>query len=169
LGLGNLLYLAGAADPQRYAQAREPLEHYTKLAPNDPRGWSLLGRTYYYIRMKDEAQAALLKADQLGDRNKEMYTVLGRLYGERRDYAKALEAFQKGDPGPKEYLLIAQMYVFQNQPERADSIYRTVLERDSTSADGRFAMMERAKMRFRTKDMEGALGLFQRRIALDPN
>ena len=169
LGLGNLLYLAGAADPQRYAQAREPLEHYTKLEPADAKGWSLLGRTYYYIRMKDEAQAAMLKAQQLGDKSKEMYTVLFRLYGERKDYAKALEVAPLADIGPKEHLIMAQMYVFQNQPQRADSIYQAVLDRDSTSADGRFAMMERAKMRFRTKDMEGALGLFQRRIALDPN
>ena len=167
LGLGNLLYLAGAADPQRYVQAREPLEHYTKLVPSDPRGWSLLGRTYFYIRMKDEALAAMLKAQQLGDKSKEMYTVLFRLYGERREYAKALEIIPLADLSPKEHLILAQMFVFQNQPQRADSIYQAVIDRDSTSSDGKFALMERAKMRFRNKDMEGALGLFQRRIALD--
>ena len=169
LGLGNLLYLAGAKDPRRYLEAREPLERYTKLRPDDAKGWSLLGRDYYYLRMKDEALAAMTKAEQMGDKSKEMFTVLGRLYGERKEFGKALAAFEKGEPGPKEHLIIAQMYVFENQPQRADSIYQAIVETDSTSSDGKFAMMERAKMRFRQKDMEGALGLFQRRIALDPN
>ncbi len=167
--LGNLLYLAGAADPKRYAEAREPLERYITLEPGDAKGWSLLGRALFYLRVKDEAFAAMLKAEQLGDRNKEMYTVLGRLYGERRDYPKALAAFEKGDPGPKEYLLIAQMYVFQNQPARADSIYQSVVARDSTTSDAKFAFNEMGKLRFRQKDYEGALGVFQRRIALDPS
>lgn len=169
LGLGNLLYLAGPNDPRRYAEAREPLERYTKLRPDDPKGWSLLGRDYYYLRMKDDAYSALTKAEKMGEKSKEMFTVLGKLYAERKEFAKAIEAFERGEPTPKDHLVIAQMYVFQNQPQRADSIYQAIVESDSTSADGKFAMMERAKMRFRNKDMEGALGLFHRRIALDPN
>lgn len=169
MALGNLLYLAGVADPRRYPEAREALEKYVQLLPDDAKGHSLLGRTYFYLRLKEEALAEMLKADEMGDRNKEMYTILGRLYGEKRDYSKALAAFEKGDPGPKEYLLMAQMFVFLGQSSRADSIYQSIVSRDSTTADARFALNEMGKQRFRLKDWEGALAVFQRRIALDPN
>lgn len=166
--LGNLLYRAGAADPRRYAEAKGPLEAYVKLAPEDPKGWSVLGRDYYYLKMRDEALATMLKAEQMGDKNKDMYTILGRLYAEKRDYPKALESFSKGDPGPKEYLQMAQMYVFANQATKADSIYQAIVAKDSTTADARFALNEMGKLRFRQKDYPGAVSVFQRRIALDP-
>ncbi|MFI5370158.1 MAG: tetratricopeptide repeat protein [Candidatus Eisenbacteria bacterium] len=169
LGLGNLLYLSGAADPKRYAEAREPLETYTKMQPDDPKGWSLLGRDYYYIKMKDEAVAAMTKAEQLGDKSKEMYTVLGRAYAEKKDWQHALDAFAKGDPGPKEQVIMAQVMVFQGQNERADSLYRAIIARDSTASEARFALNELGKLQFSRQDWEGALGSFQRRIALDPN
>jgi tetratricopeptide (TPR) repeat protein len=66
LGLGNLVLPLGPADPRRYIDARAPLEKYTQLMPDDGKGWSLLGRTYFFLRMKDEAPAALTKAEQLG-------------------------------------------------------------------------------------------------------
>ena len=169
LALGNLLYLSGAADPKRYTEAREPLETYTRLAPEDAKGWGLLGRDYYYIKMKDEAIAAMIKAEQLGDKSKEMYTVMGRAYAEKKDWAKALDAFGKGDPGPKESLIMGQILVFQGQPQRADSVYSSIIARDSTTGDARFAMNEIGKLRFGQKDWTGALAMFQRRIALDPN
>ena len=168
LAMGNLLYLAGAADKRRYAEAREPLEKYTRLRPEDPHGWSLLGRTYYYLGMKDEAGAALAKAEKMGDNNKDMHTVYGRLLSEQRKWEEALREFQLGDPGPKEALQMGQMFVFLNQPDRADSIYRTIVDKDSTTGDAKFALNEMGKMRFRKQDYAGALAVFQRRIALDP-
>jgi tetratricopeptide (TPR) repeat protein len=169
LALGNLLYLAGAANPRRYQEARAPLEKYTGLVPDDARGWSLLGRDYFYLHMRDEAGNALQRAERLGDKNKEMYTILGRWYAEKRDWPKALEAFAKGDPGPKEALSMGQMYVFLSQPERADSVYASIIGKDSTTADAKFALNEMGKLRFRRQDYAGAVGLFQRRIALDPS
>jgi len=56
-----------------------------------------------------------------------------------------------------------------NLPARADSVYQSVVARDSTLSDARFALNELGKMRFAGKDWSGALGYFQRRIALDPN
>ena len=169
LALGNLLYLSGAADPKRYAEAREPLETYARLRPDDPKGWSLLGRTDYYVGSKDEALAALQKAEALGDKSREMYTVLGRFYAERKDWPRALDYFGRGEPSPRDQLLIAQMHVFQGNLERADSMYRAIIERDSTSSDARFAMVERGKLVFRQKDYPGAIAAMQRRIALDQN
>ncbi len=168
LGLGNLYYLSGPADPRRYVDARAPLERYTQLAPNDGKGWSLLGRTYFYLRMKDEATQALAKADQLGAGSKDMYTVMGRLYADRKEWSKALDAFAKGDPTPRDQLSIAQIWTFQGNPDRADSTYRAIIAKDSTSSDARFAMVEQGKLKFRAQDYPGAVGILQRRIALDP-
>ena len=169
LSLGNLLYLSGAADAKRYAEARGPLETYTKLKPNDPKGWSLLGRTDYYLGRKDEALTELQKAEQLGDTSKEMYTVLGRNYADKKDWARALDYFGRGEPSPRDMLLIGQMYVFQGNLDRADSIYRAIVEKDSTSSDARFALLEQGKLLFRKKDYPGAITVLNRRIALDPN
>jgi|GEM_PF-2146772 len=168
LGLGNLFYLSGPADPRRYIDARGPLEKYTQLMPEDGKGWSLLGRTYFFLRMKDEAATALTKAEQLGAGSKEMYTVMGRLYSDRKEWGKALDAFAKGDPSPRDQLTIAQVWVFQGNPDRADSTYRAIIARDSTSSDARFAMMEMAKLKFRGKDYPGTVEALQRLIALDP-
>jgi tetratricopeptide (TPR) repeat protein len=169
LGLGNLFYLSGPADPRRYIDARAPLEKYTQLMPDDGKGWSLLGRTYFFLRMKDEAAAALTKAEQLGAGSKEMYTVMGRLYSDRKEWGKALDAFAKGDPSARDQLTIAQIWVFQGSPDRADSTYRAIIARDSTSSDARFAMMEMAKLKFRNKDYPATIEALQRLIALDPN
>jgi tetratricopeptide (TPR) repeat protein len=168
LGLGNLYYLSGPADPRRYIDARGPLEKYTQLMPEDGKGYSLLGRTYFFLRMKDEAAAALTKAEQLGAGSKEMYTVMGRLYADRKDWGKALDAFAKGDPSSRDQLTIAQIWVFQGSPDRADSTYKAIIARDSTSSDARFAMMEMAKLKFRAKDYPGTVEALQRLIALDP-
>jgi tetratricopeptide (TPR) repeat protein len=169
LALGNLLYLAGDKDAKYYPQARPPLEKYTQLMPNDAKGWSLLGRTYAALKMKDEALPALMKAQSLGDKSKEMYTVLGRLYVERREWDKALDAFAKGEPTSRDMLLIGQMFVFQNKLDQADSVYRAIIAIDSTRSDARFAMNEMGKLKFRQKDYAGAVATMQRRIALDPN
>ena len=168
LGLGNLFYLSGAADPRRYVDARAPLEKYVQLSPEDGKGWSLLGRTYFYLRMKDEAAQALVKAEQLGAANKEMYTVMGRLYADRREWGKALDAFARGEPTSRDQLTIAQIWVFEGNPGRADSTYRAVIARDSTASDARFAMIELAKLKFRAQDYAGTVEILQRRIALDP-
>jgi tetratricopeptide (TPR) repeat protein len=168
LALGNIYYLSGPADPRRYADARAPLEKYTQLEPTDGKGWSLLGRTYFHLRLRDEALAALLKAEALGGANKEMYTVLGRLYADRREWKSAIAAFDKGEPTGRDMLLIGQMWVFQGDMARADSMYRSIIERDSTSNDARFAMNELGKLKFRQQDYPGAIAMLQRRIALDP-
>ena len=169
LALGNLLYLSGPADPRRYAEARPPLETYTKLRPDDAKGWSLLGRTDFFLGKKDDALTEMKKAETLGEKSKEMYTVMARLYAERKDWTNGLDYFQRGEPSPRDLLLIGQMYVFQGNLERADSIYHAILDRDSTTSDAKFALGEIGKLRFRQKDYPAALAVLQRRIALDPN
>jgi tetratricopeptide (TPR) repeat protein len=171
LAMGDLLYRAGKArnDMQRYQEARAPLEHYTKLAPTDPKGWSILGRTLANLKMRDEAVDAMLKAEQLGDKNKEMYSMLGKALAEKRDYARALKYFEMGEKKPQDYLVMAQLYVIDGQLGKADSIYQAMLNLDSTSSSAKLALNERGKLRFRQKDYDGALALFQKRIALDPS
>ena len=136
--------------------------------PDDAKGWSLLGRTQYYLGRKDEGLAGLHKAESLGDKSKEMFTVLGRIYAERKDWAKALDYFGRGEPTPRDLLLIGQMQVFQGNLDQADSLYLSIIARDSTTGDAKFAMVEHAKILFRKKDYAGALAVLQRRIPLDP-
>jgi tetratricopeptide (TPR) repeat protein len=169
LALGNLYYLSGPADARRYADARPYLEKYTQLMPRDPRGWSLLGRDQYFLKLKDEAVAAMGKAVELGDKSREMFTILARAYVEQRNWQSALDAYAKGDPNTTDLLKIGQMHVFLGNVDRADSVYRAMIDRDSTSGDARFALVEIGKLRFRQKDYPGTVTVMQRRIALDPN
>lgn len=168
LGIGNLYYLSGAADPKRYGDARGPLEKYTQLEPTDAKGWSLLGRTYFYLRMKDEAATAMEKSVQLGGANKETFTFLGRIYSDKKDWQKSLDSFERGDPTTRDQLTMGQMYVFLGQPQRADSIYNAIVARDPSSRDAKFAMNEAGKMRFRRQDYDAAIETFRKVIALDP-
>ena len=167
LALGDIFYRAGQAQPTYYPEARPHLEKYTQLAPQDPKGWSLLGRDYYYLKMKDEAAAALDKAVSLGDKSKDMYTVLFRLRVDRKDWAGALTAIEKGDPNVSDLVKIAQVKAILGDQGGADSVYTTLIERDSLSKDGKFAMLQLAKAQYGRKDYPTAVGTLQRLIALD--
>ena len=169
LALGDIYYRAGQAKVAYYAEARPHLEKYTQLAPNDPKGWSLLGRDYYYLRLKDEASAALSKAQELGDKSKEMYTVMFRALVDRKDWANALSAIQKGEPNNSDLLKLAQVHAFMGNQAQADSVYGALVEKDSTSSDGKFAMLEMGKAQYRVKNHPLAIQTLARRIALDPN
>jgi len=168
LALGDIFYRAGQAQPGYYAEARPHLEKYTQLVPKDPKGWSLLGRDLYYLRQKDEAVAALEKAQELGDKSKDMYTVLFRAKVDQRDWEGALTAIRKGEPNTADLMKLAQVYSFTGDNARADSVFGVLVERDSTSNDAKFALLEMAKLRYREKDYPAAVATLGRRIALDP-
>jgi len=169
LALGDLLYRSGKADRSRYAEARGPLEKYTQLNPDDAKGWSLLGRTLAQLGERDAAYDAMAKGEKLGDKSKEMYTLRARLNIDRKNYDAALEDFGRGQPEPEDQLRIAQLWVLKNEPVRAESLYRAIIGQDSTTSTAKFAIGEMGKLKFRTKDYPAAIGLFQRRISLDPN
>jgi tetratricopeptide (TPR) repeat protein len=119
--------------------------------------------------MRDEAVTAMQKASDMGDKSKELYTVLGRAYTDKKDWAAAIAAYSKGDPNATDLFKIGQMNVLLGNVDRADSVYRAMVEKDSTSSDAKYALVELAKLRFRVKDYPGTLGILNRRIALDPN
>lgn len=167
LGLGNLMFRAGLADPRRFAEAREPLERYTRLAPEDPKGWSLLGRLHARLGNRDSALTMMLKAEQLGDKSKDLYTAMGRAYAERKEWPQALAAYGKGDPGPEDVGIVAQIFEVTGHAASADSVYAQILAGDSTSARAGFAFTQRAKLRFREKDYTAAAELFAHAIAID--
>jgi len=167
LGLGNLMFRAGLADPRRFAEAREPLERYTRMAPEDAKGWSLLGRLYARLGYRDSALTDMQKAETMGDKSKELYTALGRAYSDRKEWAQALDAFSKGEPGPEDATVIAQIFEVTGHPASADSVYLTMIGRDSTGARAGFAYTQRAKMRFREKDYPTAEALFSRALTID--
>jgi len=191
LALGDLLYRSGKADPKRYGEARAPLEKYTQLNPDDPKGWSLLGRTYYFLALserneayKEQALTALDRAESLGDKNKELYTVRARLQIDRREFDKAAADYgcAGSDIAPEDMYRLARMMVIQKNTAKAESLYLAIVARDSTTRLAGIVLTEVGKIRYgqaaelaRT-DKAGAvplhqqaIGIFQRRIALDPN
>jgi tetratricopeptide (TPR) repeat protein len=169
LALGDIYYRAGQAQPRYYAEARPHLEKYTQLAPNDARGWSLLGRDLYYLREKDAALAAMKKAESLGDKSKDMYTVMFRALVDAKDWNGALVAVQKGEPTSADMLKLAQVQAISGNNAAADSMYRALVEKDSTSNDAKFALLEMGKTQYKAKDYPTAVSTLTRRIALDPN
>ncbi|MEO5988131.1 MAG: tetratricopeptide repeat protein [Candidatus Eisenbacteria bacterium] len=169
LSLGNLYYLSGPADARRYADARPYLEKYTQMMPKDAKGWSLLGRDYYFLKMKDESVTALSTAVSLGDKSKEAYRILGRAYVDKKDWARALEAYSKADLESADAFRIAQVHAILGNFTAADSVYAGMVEKDSTSSEAKVALVEWGKLKYRQKDYPGAIAAFQRRLALDPN
>jgi len=191
LALGDLLYRSGKADARRYAEARAPLEKYVQLMPDDSKGWSVLGRTYYYVglsdkdsTLKDLALQSLDKAEQLGDKTKEMYTIRARLHIDRREFDQAATDYDRAgsDLAPEDVYRLARMMTIQKNVARAESLYSAIVDRDSTSRLAGVAMNEVGKIRFgqaadaaRTDKAAAAplyqqtIDIFQRRIALDPN
>lgn len=201
LALGDLLYRSGKADPRRYAEARAPLEKYVQLMPEDAKGHSTLGRTYYYLSLADRdsslktrALEALDKAESLGDKAKEMYTIRARLHIDRgsalpagperdREFAAAVADYgvAGADLAPEDMYRLARIMTMQKNSAGAESLYANIVDRDSTTKLAGVALNEIAKIRFgqaadaaRT-DKQAALpiyqqtlDLFERRIALDP-
>ena len=167
LALGDIYYRAGQAQPAYYTEARPLLEKYTQLMPNDPKGWSLLGRDLFHLRDKDAAQVALQKAMDLGDKSKDMYTILFRVKVEKKDWQGALDAIKNGEPNSTDLMKLAQVHAFLGNAAAADSVYQALIDKDSTSSDARFAVLERAKSQYRLKDYPNAIITLQRRIALD--
>ncbi len=189
--LGNLLYLSGKAETWRYASARAPLEKYVQLRPEDPKGWSVLGRTYYYVglsdtdsTLKDKALEALDRAERLGDKSKEMYTIRARLHIDRREFDLATQDYDRAgnDLSPEDVYRQARLLTIQKNPARAESLYLAIVDRDSTSRMAGVALNEIGKMRFGQAadaakvDKQAAapfyrqtIGIFERRISLDPD
>jgi tetratricopeptide (TPR) repeat protein len=131
------------------------------------KGWSLLGRTQYFLGQKDDAAVSLQKALEMGDKSKDMYAVLFRLSVDRKEWQKALDAAAKAEPTSQDLVKLAQVYAFMGNLTAADSAYRAIVEKDSLSRDGKFALLEMAKMQYRNKDYPTAAATLQRRIALD--
>jgi tetratricopeptide (TPR) repeat protein len=63
--------------------------------------------------------------------------------------------------------VISQMYAIQGDQVRADSIYTAIIEKDSTTSDAKFALLELGKGKFRLKDYPAVVTILNRRIALD--
>ena len=168
LALGNIYYLSGANDPRRYGDAHYYLQRAVVLTPKDGKAWSLLGRAQYYLGQKDAALQSLDKAVALGATGKELYTIYGRLYTDRREWDKALEAFAKGDPSANDQLRIAQIFVFKDSTSVADSMYRAIVAKDPSANEAKFALGELGKLRFKQKRFDEAISYLRQRIALDP-
>ena len=184
LALGDLLYRSGKADPRRYAEARAPLEKFVQLSPDDPKGWSVLGRVYYYVGLADKDSTLKDRAlEALGDKSKEMYAIRARLHIDRREFDRAAADYDRAgnDLPPEDVYRQARMLTIQKNFARAESLYSSIVDRDSTSRLALMVLNELGKMRFgmaadaAKTDKQAAvpfyeqtIDIFQRRISLDP-
>jgi tetratricopeptide (TPR) repeat protein len=191
LSLGDLLYRAGKADARRYGEARVPLEKYVQLMPDDAKGWSTLGRTYYYVSLaerdtslKTRALEALDKGVALGDKSKEMYNIRARLHIDRggllmagpdrdREFAAAVADYGlAGDLLPEDMYRLARIMSMQRNNARAESLYSAIVDRDSTAKLAGVAMTEIGKLRFgqaadvAKTDKPGAIPLYRQTMDL---
>jgi tetratricopeptide (TPR) repeat protein len=159
----------GQGDKSKFQDAREPAERYVMLRPDDSKGLALLGRTYFQLGLKDSALALMNRAEAKGEKNKEMYTMRARIQVERKDWDRALADYALGDPQPEDLLRLAQVHANRGNVAAAESLYTSMIAADSTSWTAKFALNEMGKMAYRQKDYPRAIGLFERRISLDPN
>jgi tetratricopeptide (TPR) repeat protein len=98
-----------------------------------------------------------------------MYTVMFRALVDAKDWNGALAAVQKGEPTSADMLKLAQVQAISGNNAAADSMYRALVEKDSTSNDAKFALLEMGKTQYKAKDYPTAVSTLTRRIALDPN
>lgn len=166
--LGDLLYRSGQADRRRYAEARPYLENYVRMAPNDAKGWSVLGRDLAQIGDNEPALEAMNKAEQLGDKTKELFTLRARVQAGKKNWDAALADFDRGEPQPEDLMRIAQIQDFKGNTARAETLYTALLSADASNGNAKLALIQLGKMRFRNKDYAGALEFFEKRNALDP-
>src|SRR5262249_12479090 len=80
-----------------------------------------------------------------------------------------LAAIKKGDPNTSDMMKLAQVQAFLGNAAAADSVYTQLVEKDSTSNDAKFALLQMGIAKYRVKDYPAAVATLSRRIALDPN
>jgi tetratricopeptide (TPR) repeat protein len=90
LELGNLLFEAG-----RLQEAITAFRMSSVLAPSLALAHRRLGETLLAIKQTEDALTSLQKAEELGDRGKETYQALARVYSEKRETAQETEARRK--------------------------------------------------------------------------
>jgi tetratricopeptide (TPR) repeat protein len=184
LKLGNLYYLASYSDPPRVLQAIETLEKLLTLEPDNLDGKALLAQALFKTGRAAEKQRAaqlLSEIEATGKFPPEAWRVRGIMQYESGEFANALASFAKA---PKLEVIdlkrVADSYrrLAADAADTtrkaalygaADSVYVSIYDRDSSSAEGKKAMFERGRLRYLMKDYPGAEERLERVIALDPN
>jgi tetratricopeptide (TPR) repeat protein len=184
LKLGNLYYLASQSDPQRVFQAIETLEKLLTLDPKNLEGKALLAQAYFKkggTEGRAQAKKLLDEIEATGQFPPAAWRTRAIIQYESNEFENALASFARA---PKLEVIdqkrVADSYrrlaadvadttrkaaLYQS----ADSVYGVIVNQDTTSAEGKRASFERARLRYLMKDYPGAVERLQRAIALDPN
>lgn len=184
LKLGNLYYLASQSDPPRVNEAIEILDKLLALEPNNLEGKALLAQALFRTGRAAEKQRAATLLDEIektGQFPPAAWRTRAVIFYENSDFKNAIAAFHKA--GKLEIIDLKRLADAYRRVgaeeadttrksgfyEAADSVYVTIIDRDSSTADGKKASVERARLRYLMKDYPGAVERFNRVIALDPN
>jgi tetratricopeptide (TPR) repeat protein len=165
-------------------QAIETLEKLLALEPDNLEGKALLAQALFRTGRAAEKQRAAQLLDEIEKTGKfppEAWRVRGIMQYESGQHELALASFARAPKlEPIDLKRVADSYrrlaadaadttrknaLYQS----ADSVYMSIMERDSASADAKQASFERARLRYLMKDYPGAVARLQRAIELDPN
>ena len=184
LKLGNLYYLASQSDPQRVFQAIETLDKLLTLDPNNLEGKAILAQAHFKrggAEGRAQAKKLLDEIEATGKFPPEAWRTRGIIQYESEEFENALASFAKA---PKlevidlkrvadSYRRLAAVVTDTTRKavlyQSADSVYMVIVNQDTTSAEGKRASFERARLRYLMKDYPGAVERLNRAIALDPN
>lgn len=95
--LANSYQKQGAADlkSKQYAKAVSDLTKAAEYNQKDGAIYYNLGTAYIFLNKYDEAEKALMRARELLPNNPDILDRLGFIYEKRKQYAKALDTYQK--------------------------------------------------------------------------
>ncbi len=182
--LGHLYVLASRADPQRTFDAIEALEKGRALDPKNRDILADLAQAYYRKggaegKAKAKEMIDLLAAE--GPLPPDAARVGAILLYENKDYAAAANAYAAVKSlEPTDRFRQADIYrrMAVDVPDStqkevyyasADSVLAILVNQDSTTADGKKAQFERARLLYLRKDYPRAIPQLERTIMLDSN
>ncbi|MDQ3525561.1 MAG: tetratricopeptide repeat protein, partial [Chloroflexota bacterium] len=112
-----LQYLVAAYGPDKLndpTQAEPIVQEMIRIAPNDPGNYFALARIYEDAGRYEEAEAALLKAQETNPQDVTVYVQLSGFYNRQGEFDKTIEALNKAaeirPDDPQGHQLVATYY-----------------------------------------------------------
>jgi tetratricopeptide (TPR) repeat protein len=159
-------------DRQRHADSRRQLEEIIRIEPEVLVHRFRLAQLHLFARDVDGAEAALRQALADNPEIVEARLALAHLLAAQRSFEAAdaeLAGFRKADPDNLPLLLaIGEFYAQRGHPDRAEVLYREVIDEDGTGAQGLVARVRIAAGKLRAGERGQAAKLVEEVLAANP-